>query len=267
MRFHADGFKLITKRKYSDKPIVFSAISDPRADSPRSIRSLKMLKTKILAARSSFILILGMTKSQDENKVILNTIGKDIPIMVLASSKSKLKQLRTTLSQHGSHIVDLSLIRLIDFPSFRLLSIPGSETQTLENDSKCRYHASDLQTLHKQIKDYEHKPTLVAAYQPPLFATVDLADGLHLGSPSLYRFLVKLAPLGILFGSVRESQNAAYTLDRKPVEAFQWTNSLALNVGSADGLAMPYRKGWLRSQALIIEIRSNKIRFRVAAVK
>jgi hypothetical protein len=67
---------------------------------------------------------------------------------------------------------------------------------------------------------------------------------------------------------VHESAGRATTLDERPVGEGEWSDSLLLNVGSADSVPHEDLAGrWSRGSAALVELEGERARYRMVSLR
>jgi hypothetical protein len=194
---------------------------------------------------------------------------KGLPLLGLPGDRESRSGFQAAMDALEKDAVDLTRVRGIQFPGASVVGVPGYFLyhQLLAREQGCSYDEHDIVALTRLARGLP-LPRLLLSHGPPRgrgAASVDRAFGdVNIGDPLLRRLMEQAEVRFGLFAHVHESAGHATTLDERPVREMTWSDSLLLNVGSADAVAHEDLAGrWSRGTAALVELRSGKARYRM----
>ena len=273
---HLFGLKLVPRgallaaRRESAPPrrIALGVLGDTKEALPTTLERLRRLLRRFhKAGVSATVLLGGIDPTFEGVREILGVLKEGGPVLALPGDRASRSGFQAAAEAYASRVVDLSRVRAIATPWLGMVAVPGYYLphHLLAGEQGCSYDADDIRALVGLARELP-APRLLLAHGPPRGAgevAVDRAFGqVNIGDPLLRRLMSEAKIRFGLFAHVHESSGHATTLDGAPVSEMVWSDSLLLNVGSAD--SVPHEQlggGWSRGSAAIFEVRGERARY------
>jgi len=246
-------------------------IADTRQALPKTLTNLDYFRDQFAKAAVDAIVILGGLDTSFEGATeLVHRLAGVIPVLALPGDQLSLEGFQATTRQFERGVLDLSQIRAIYLPPIvSLVAVPGYHLvhHLAAGYQGCSYTAAEIDGLAQALADAP-TPRMLLSYGPPRGRgpkAVDRAFGdVNAGDPKL-RDLMAAAKFRFgVFAHIHESAGHATTTSGRPVRPNRWSESLLLNVGSADGVPHENLRGhWSPGTAAIFEIKQGRARYRM----
>lgn len=272
-RADAAVFKSKASRLKAQSEIVkLCAVGDTKEALPETLSVLKQFSKSCAAEGAEVIVVLGGLDATFEGiRDVLKALAEGgIPLFALPGDRESRKGFEAAIEHAGKLVIDGIKYRAM-IPKWgpTLVGIPGYYRfhHLLAQDQGCSYNRADLDRVAVFVKSLP-LPRVLLSHGPPMgqnaFA-VDRAFGnVNIGDPLLAGFMKQGKFNFGLFSHIHEAAGHATTLDGKPVQPMEWTDSLLLNIGSADTvLHDDLAQRWSKGTAAFVEFKSKQARFRL----
>jgi hypothetical protein len=256
--------------------ITLGLLADTKEALPATLARLDQISAHFKRRGVQAIVVLGgVAKSYQGVRAVLERLQRVAPVLALPGDRASREGFSAAAEAFPGRVVDLIKVRAVVLPGLTLVGVPGYHLHhhLLAKEQGCGYDGADLDALSKLVGTLPG-PRILLAHGPPRGAgplAVDRAFGqVNIGDPLLRRLMSggSVGPgaslsLGV-FGHVHESAGHATTSSGAVVRPTAWSNTLLLNVGSADSVPHQDLRGrWSRGSAAIIEVLGGRARYRL----
>jgi hypothetical protein len=250
--------------------LTLGVLGDTKEALPATLARLDRLVQRLSGHGVDAVILLGGIEASFEGiREVLDRLKRAAPVLALPGDRESKSGFQAAARAHAPKVVDLVQVRAIATPFGSLLAVPGYHLphHLHAREQGCSYGEEEIRALVGLARKLPG-PRVLLAHGPPRGdgrAAVDRAFGqVNVGDPLLRR-LMKEADIAFgLFAHVHESAGHATTLDGEPVREMTWSDSLLLNVGSADSVPHEDLAGrWSKGSAALVELRENRARYRM----
>jgi hypothetical protein len=256
--------------------ITLGVLADTKEALPATLARLDQITAHFKRRGVQAIVLLGgVAKTYEGVRAVLKRLQRVAPVLALPGDRASREGFSAAAEAFPGRVVDLVKVRAVVLPGLTLIGVPGYHLQhhLLAKEQGCGYSSADLDTLSKLVGTLPG-PRILLAHGPPRGAgplAVDRAFGqVNIGDPLLKRLMAggpvgQRAALSLgVFGHVHEAAGHATTIEGAVVRPTTWSDSLLLNVGSADSVPHQDLRGrWSRGSAAIIEVLNGRARYRL----
>jgi len=250
--------------------VAIAALADTKEASPANLAQLERLADQLVRSEVTAVAVLGGLDPAFEGiRELLGRLKGVAPVLALPGDRESKSGFVAAAAAHAPQVVDLTKVRAIATPIASLIAVPGYHLphHLLAREQGCSYGEREIEALIGLAHQLP-QPRLLLAHGPPRGEgprAVDRSFGeVNIGDPLLRRLMEQgEIPFG-LFAHVHEATGQATTLQGSPVPEMTWSESLLLNVGSADAVPHEDLRGrWSRGSAAIVEIEGSRARYRM----
>jgi hypothetical protein len=248
---------------------MIGALADTKEALPETLERLGRLVARMRSAGAGLVVVLGGTETGFEGaRSILRALA-GLPVVGLPGDRESRSGWQAAVESLGDGGLDLTRARGISLPGVSLLGVPGYflAHHLHAKEQGCGYDRRDLERLARRVRALP-KPRVLLSHGPPRGVGEGAIDrafgGLEIGDPELLELCRRAGIRFGLFAHVHESAGRATTIEGRPVAEGEWSDSLLLNVGSADSVPHEDLAGrWSRGTAALLELEGSRARFRM----
>jgi hypothetical protein len=250
--------------------LALGIVADTRQATPSTLETLEGFDEAFEKAGVDATVVLGgIDPTFEGTRQVLGRLAARRPLLALPGDLCSREGFRAAMREMGPDGIDLTLVHVVELPYATLVAVPGFflPHHLAAKAEGCGYDQSDLSRL-EQLLSGTRSPRLLLAHTPPRgrgAAAVDRSFGaLNIGDPQLTRLIERGTIQAGLFAHLYEAAGHATTADQEPLAAQTWSETLWLNVGSADsGPHEHLERGWVGPTAAIVELQRGKWRYRL----
>jgi hypothetical protein len=249
-------------------------LSDTKEALPETLAQLDQLAALFRREEVTAIVVLGGIDPTFEGiRLVLTHLQVAGPIIALPGDRESLSGWQAAMEALGRGGVDLTRITSLSLAGMGIVGVPGYflHHHLLAQEQGCSYNADDIDEVIDRVQGLPPMRVLFS-HGPPRGereTAVDLAfGGVHIGDPQLHRLMQEGHVAFGIFGHVHEAVGHATTLSGQVVSPMVWSDSLLLNVGSAEAIPHEDLAGqWWQGTAAMVELTEKKARYRMLAFK
>lgn len=250
--------------------LVIGALGDTREALPETLSQVEQLVQALRRGGATAVVVLGgLDTTFEGTRAVLQRISGVLPVVALPGDRESRSGWQAAMDALGARGADLTRGRGLVVPGGSMVGVPGYflPHHLFAREQGCSYDARDLDRLAALARRLP-PPRLLLSHGPPRGQAPHSVDrafgGINLGDPRL-RALMESAQIRFgLFAHLHESAGHATTLDDRPVPEMVWSDSLLLNVGSADSVPHETLDGsWSGPTAALLELDGGRGRYRM----
>ncbi len=247
--------------------VILGVLGDTKEALPATLEQIERLAALFKRRGAAGIVVLGGLDTSFEGiRAVLERL-RGLPVVGLPGDRESRSGWQAAVEALGERGADLTRARAVVVPGASLLGVPGYflPHHLMAREQGCSYSREDLRALAHLGRSLP-EPRLLVSHGPPRGsgpAAVDRAfGGVNIGDPLLTTLLEEAKLRFGVFAHVHEAAGHATTLDGRPVAEAQWSESLLLNVGSADSVPHEDLGGrWSRGTAALLELEPGRARY------
>lgn len=225
-------------------PVTFGVLANLKEPLPENLFNIQRYLEFFRDAGADALLVAGDSgESAREIVGVLQALADaGLPVLVIPGNRETADGWQWAMTQLGDthpNVVDMTRVRLVQFPSAAVISLPGYHDRRYMHPRRggCLYEEPHLAELGTILETARGSAILLAhsVFRGQGRSAIDFhARGGHAGDPRLTaRLREHPAPFGI-FADVHEAGGRATDLDSRPLGAAKPHTSLYLNPGLAD---------------------------------
>jgi hypothetical protein len=265
-----NGSVLEPTQKSQPGRLVLGILGDTKEALPATLSGLAHLAARFKQSGATAIILLGGIDSSFEGiRAVLASLRDAAPILVLPGDRESRSGFQAAVEALGPQIVDLTRVRALVAPGASLIALPGYHLphHLLAREQGCSYDDREKLVL-VELAHTLPPPRVLLAHGPPRGSGPHAVDrafgGVNIGDPLLTGLLREGEIHFGFFSHVQESAGHAINRAGQIVAEGTWTDSLWLNVGSADSVPHEDLAGqWSKGSAALVEIEGGRARYRM----
>lgn len=252
---------------------VFGLVANVKEATGENLFNLKRYVEFFKAQKAEAILVAGDSGESKEGitRVLEPLAQAGLPVFAIPGNREARADFRAAIEALAAkypNLVDMTRVRLVNFPFASILSLPGYYDRRFIHvgEAGCQYFKEDVAAL-APIAVQAKQPAILLAHAEPHGKGPDAIDAFpegNAGDDNLTQFLkANRVPFGV-FANIHEAGGRATDLDSNVVKEGEFKEKLFVNPGLADSTAWKLNdKTWSNGMVGTLTVKGTQAAYKV----